>query len=116
MVSEANPKWERHKHPATRAFQAIRIQVNRELEDLQELLAGALDMLRVGGRLVVISFHSLEDRMVKRYMRDLARGEQFPPGVPVRDSALNRRLRLVGKAVRASAEEVAIMRVAEKIS
>ena len=124
VVSEANPKWERHKHPATRAFQAIRIQVNRELEDLQELLAGALDMLRVGGRLVVISFHSLEDRMVKRYMRDLARGEQFPPGVPVRDSALNRRLRLVGKAVRASAEEVAvnvrsrsaIMRVAEKIS
>ena len=124
VVSEANPKWERHKHPATRAFQASRLQVNRDLEDLQELLAGAVDLLRVGGRLVVISFHSLEDRMVKRYMRDLARGEQFPPGVPVRDSALNRRLRLVGKAVRASAEEVAvnvrsrsaIMRVAEKIS
>ncbi len=124
IVSEANPKWERHKHPATRAFQAIRIQVNRELEDLQELLAGALDMLRVGGRLVVISFHSLEDRIVKRYMRDLARGEQLPRGVPVRDAALNKRLRLVGKAVRASAEEVAvnvrsrsaIMRVAEKIS
>ena len=124
MVSEANPKWEKHKHPATRAFQAIRIKVNSELEDLQELLAAALDMLRVGGRLVVISFHSLEDRMVKRYMRDMARGEQFPMGVPVRDSALNRRMRLVGKAVRASDEEVAgnvrsrsaIMRVAEKIS
>ena len=124
VVSAANPKWEKHKHPATRAFQAIRIQVNRELDDLKELLAAALDMLRVGGRLVVISFHSLEDRMVKRYMRDMARGEQFPMGVPVRDSALNRRMRLVGKAVRASDDEVAgnvrsrsaIMRVAEKIS
>jgi 16S rRNA (cytosine1402-N4)-methyltransferase len=124
VVSEANPKWEKHKHPATRAFQAIRIKVNSELEDLRELLAAALDMLHVGGRLVVISFHSLEDRLVKRYMRDMARGEQFPMGVPVRDSALNRRMRLVGKAVRASDEEVAgnvrsrsaIMRVAEKIS
>jgi 16S rRNA (cytosine1402-N4)-methyltransferase len=124
VVSEANPKWEKHKHPATRAFQAIRIKVNRELVDLQALLAAALDMLRVGGRLVVISFHSLEDRLVKRYMRDMARGEQFPMGVPVLDSAHNRRMRLVGKAVRASDEEVAdnvrarsaIMRVAEKIS
>jgi 16S rRNA (cytosine1402-N4)-methyltransferase len=124
VVSEANPKWERHKHPATRSFQAIRIKVNRELEDLQELLAGALDILRVGGRLVVISFHSLEDRMVKRYMRDMARGEAIPAGVPVPDSALNRRMRLVGKAVKASGGEVAdntrarsaIMRVAEKIS
>jgi 16S rRNA (cytosine1402-N4)-methyltransferase len=124
IVSEANPKWERHKHPATRAFQAIRIKVNRELVDLEELLAAALDMLRIGGRLVVISFHSLEDRLVKRYMRDMARGEQFPPGVPVIDSALNRRMKLIGRAARASDEEVAakvrsrsaIMRVAEKIS
>ena len=124
VVSEANPKWERHKHPATRAFQAIRIKVNRELVDLEELLAAALDMLRIGGRLVVISFHSLEDRLVKRYMRDMARGEKFPPGVPVIDSALDRRMKLVGRAVRASDEEVAanvrsrsaIMRVAEKIS
>lgn len=123
VVSEANPRWEKHKHPATRAFQAIRIKVNSELTDLQALLAAALDLLRVGGRLVVISFHSLEDRLVKRYMRDMARGDQFPMGVPVPDSALNRRMRLVGKAVRASAEEVAgnvrsrsaIMRVAEKI-
>ncbi len=124
VVSEAHPRWEKHKHPATRSFQAIRIKVNRELEDLQEFLAIAIDMLRVGGRLVVISFHSLEDRLVKRYMRDLARGDSLPAGVPVVDSARNRRLRLVGKAVRASDEEVAgnvrarsaIMRVAEKIS
>lgn len=124
VVSEANPRWEKHKHPATRSFQAIRIKVNRELEDLRELLAGALDMLKLGGRLVVISFHSLEDRMVKRYMRDMSRGEQIPMGVPVTESALNRRMKLLGKAVKASADEVdgnvrsrsAIMRVAEKIA
>ena len=124
VVSAANPRWEKHKHPATRAFQAIRIKVNRELDDLQDLLAVAIELLRVGGRLVVISFHSLEDRMVKRYMRDMCRGESLPAGVPVRDSDLNRRMKLVGKAVRASAGEVAenvrarsaIMRVAEKIS
>ena len=123
VVSEANPRWEKHKHPATRAFQAIRIKVNRELEDLRELLSASLDMLRLGGRLVVISFHSLEDRMVKRFMRDMARGEDIPHGVPIRDSALNRRMKVVGKAVRPSAAEVAdnprarsaIMRVAEKI-
>ena len=124
IVSEANPRWEKHKHPATRAFQAIRIQVNGELTDLAALLDGALDMLCIGGRLVVISFHSLEDRLVKRYMRDLARGDALPPGVPVRDAALNRRLRLVGKAVRAGEAEVAanprarsaIMRIAEKVA
>lgn len=123
IVSAANPRWEKHKHPATRAFQGIRIFINRELDDLQDLLAVALDLLASGGRLVVISFHSLEDRMVKRYMRDMARGEQLPAGVPVRDETLNRRMKLVGKAVRASADEVAgnvrarsaIMRVAEKL-
>ncbi len=124
IVSEANPRWEKHKNPATRAFQGIRIHINRELEDLAELLAQALSLLQVGGRLVVISFHSLEDRLVKRYMRDMARGDAVPAGVPLRDSALNRRMRLLGKAVRASAPEVAanprarsaIMRVAEKIN
>jgi len=124
VVSAAHPRWEKHKHPATRSFQAIRIKVNRELDDLQEFLSVALDMLRIGGRLVVISFHSLEDRMVKRYMRDMARGDSLPRGVPVTESALNRRMRLLGRAVRASAEEVAgnvrarsaVMRVAERIS
>ena len=124
LVSEAHPRWEKHKHPATRSFQAIRIKVNRELEDLQAFLSVALDILRVGGRLVVISFHSLEDRLVKRYMRDMARGDSLPRGVPVTDSQLNRRMRLVGRSVKASAEEVAgnvrarsaVMRIAEKIN
>jgi len=123
VVSAAHPRWEKHKHPATRAFQAIRIKVNSELDDLQEFLSLALDMLRVGGRLVVISFHSLEDRRIKRYMRDKARGDDLPRGVPVTEGALNKRMRLVGRAVRASEAEVqanvrarsAVMRVAEKI-
>jgi 16S rRNA (cytosine1402-N4)-methyltransferase len=123
IVKEANPKWEKHKHPATRSFQAIRIHINRELDDLGDLLAVAIDLLRVGGRLVVISFHSLEDRIVKRYMRDMARGEKIPRGVPMRDSDLNRRMKVVGKAVKAGVDEVsgnvrarsAVMRVAEKI-
>jgi 16S rRNA (cytosine1402-N4)-methyltransferase len=122
VVSEANPRWEKHKHPATRAFQAIRIKVNSELDDLRALLDCALDLLRIGGRLVVMSFHSLEDRMVKRYMRDMARGESYPPGVPVPESALNKRMKVIGRAVKAGADEVAgnvrarsaIMRVAEK--
>lgn len=124
IVSEANPRWEKHKHPATRSFQAIRIKINSELQDLQELLGLALDVLRVGGRLVVISFHSLEDRIVKRYMRDMARGQAVPRGVPVPESAMNKRMKLVGKVVKASAEEVernvrarsAVMRVAQKIA
>ncbi|MFN2287279.1 MAG: 16S rRNA (cytosine(1402)-N(4))-methyltransferase RsmH [Chromatocurvus sp.] len=124
IVSAANPRWEKHKHPATRSFQAIRLWINRELDDLRLLLDSALDLLAVGGRLVVISFHSLEDRIVKRYMRDQARGAPLPRGLPVPDSDRVRPLRLVGKAVRASDEEVAvnprsrsaIMRTAEKVA
>lgn len=124
IVSEAHPRWEKHKHPATRSFQAIRIRVNRELDDLAELLSLALSVLAVGGRLVVISFHSLEDRLVKRHLRDMSRGPQLPRDLPVRDIDVGVPMRLLGKAVRASDQEVAgnprsrsaIMRCAEKLA
>lgn len=123
IIAEANPSWEKGKHPATRAFQAIRIQVNNELGDLESFLDQALEVLKPGGRLVVISFHSLEDRLVKRFIRDHERGKDVPAGLPLMESQLNRRLKSIGKAIRAGVDEVsdnvrarsAIMRIAEKI-
>ena len=122
IIAEANPKWEPNKHPATRAFQAIRIFINRELEDLELALSSMVNKLVIGGRLVVISFHSLEDRIVKRFMRDQARGIQLPRHVPVVDSDAGKTLNLIGKAIKPSDEEVArnprsrsaVMRVAER--
>ena len=122
IVSRANPKWERDKHPATRSFQAIRIFVNRELDELRQALERTLSVLAPGGRLAVISFHSLEDRIVKRYLREQSRGDDFPPGLPVTSDRLRPRLRLVGKALRPSPAELednprarsAVLRVAER--
>ena len=124
LVAEANPAWEKHKHPATRAFQAIRIAVNNELKDLEIFLDKAVDRLEVGGRLVVISFHSLEDRMVKQFMRRESRGEAPPSYIPVRDNTIKRRLKIVGKAIKAGDEELssnqrarsAVMRVAQRLA
>jgi len=123
VVSAANPRWEKHKHPATRVFQAIRIYINRELDELRQVLAASLSCLMPGGRLVVISFHSLEDRIVKRFMRDQSRGIELPRGVPVTDSERGQTLKLLGKAQKPSAEEIAVnprarsavMRVAERL-
>lgn len=123
VVSAANPRWEKHKHPATRVFQAIRIHINRELDELQQVLAASLSRLMPGGRLVVISFHSLEDRIVKRFMRDQSRGIELPRSVPVTDSERGQTLKLLGKAQKPSAEEIAVnprarsavMRVAERL-
>lgn len=122
IISAANPAWEKGKHPATRAFQGIRIFINRELDDLRAFLTQVLDLLRVGGRLVVISFHSLEDRIVKRFIRDHER-PVLPRGAPIFERDIERRMRSVGKATRPTPGEVdrnprarsAVMRVAEKL-
>jgi len=110
--------------PATRTFQALRIFLNQELEELSLALASALDLLKAGGRLAVISFHSLEDRIVKRFMRDNAQPSPVPRGLALPESRrLPPKLRLIGKPVRPSAAEIAansrsrsaILRVAERL-
>ena len=124
ILSTAHPAWERGKHPATKAFQAIRIFINRELADLEALLEQIIDCLRVGGRLVIISFHSLEDRRVKRFIRDQEQGIKLPKHLPVRDAERGIRLNKIGKAVKPTNSEIdsnprarsAVMRVAERVA
>jgi 16S rRNA (cytosine1402-N4)-methyltransferase len=123
IVAQAVRTREPGKNPATRTFQAIRIHLNRELEEVAEVLPQCVAHLNPGGRLVVISFHSLEDRLVKRFMRGMAEGEKLPHKLPVRAAELRQgELALVGRAVRASEREIAanprarsaVMRVAER--
>lgn len=125
IVTDAIPKrYQVLKNPATRTFQAIRIFINRELEDLEQFLKDVISRLSVGGRIVVISFHSLEDRIVKRFFKKIC-SIDVPDRLPVRASELPKSMyRMVGRAVRASSSEVsrnirsrsAIMRVAERVT
>lgn len=123
LVTEAMPLRERHKHPATRTFQAIRIEINQELVQISTALQQASSALTTGGRLVVIAFHSLEDRLVKRYLKAES-GRKFDPGkLPIKQADIPKgQLKIIGKAIKASEQEIssnprarsAIMRVAEK--
>ncbi len=123
LVEAAIPRKERHKHPATRTFQALRIAVNGELEELERFLGGVYDCLAPGGRLVVISFHSLEDRMVKQFIRRAGGVRDLPKDVPIIPEGLRPTMRAIGKAQRADEDEIAVnprarsavLRVAERL-
>jgi len=123
IVKAVVPSRGQRKNPATKTFQAIRIFVNKELEQLQKALADSLDLLRPGGRLCVISFHSLEDRLVKRFIRDAAQEPAQFRGLPNIPEEFHPRLKSIGKVVRASEQEIAAnvrarsarLRVAERL-
>lgn len=109
-------------HPATKTFQALRIFINRELDEIKEVLPQAVDVLCPGGRLAAISFHSLEDRIVKRFMRDQSTPKAYPPELPIMPDSSDVQLKLIGKKVRATKEEIdqnprarsATLRIAER--
>ncbi|AKD38568.1 16S rRNA m(4)C1402 methyltransferase [Pasteurella multocida subsp. multocida OH4807] len=125
LVTSTIPFKDKHKHPATRTFQAIRIFINSELEELESVLQSALTVLAEKGRLSIISFHSLEDRMVKHFMRKQSKGESLPKGLPLREDQIQKTqtLKTIGKAIMPSEQEQAlnprsrsaVLRVAEKI-
>ena len=123
IVKRVVPSLDKNKHPATRVFQAIRIHINRELDELSNCLEQLISLMNAGGRIVVISFHSLEDRIVKNFFKRKAQGEYFPRKFPIKDAEIKRTLRVLGKPLKASTQEVfnnrrsrsATMRVAEKM-
>lgn len=124
LIEDAVPVREKHKHPATRTFQAIRIEINSELDELKVVLQQSARVLKPGGRLVVISFHSLEDRIVKRFIRDESGAKYNPGKLPIKEADIAKGiLKKVGKPLKAGAQEIrqnprarsAVMRVAERI-
>ena len=123
IVSSVYPAHLSKKHPATRTFQAIRIYINRELDELKETLAMIPDVLAPGGRLSAISFHSLEDRLVKRFIQRESTAEMLAHDLPVRDLHANARMKKIGPLIRPTAEEIvqnvrsrsARLRIAERV-
>jgi 16S rRNA (cytosine1402-N4)-methyltransferase len=126
IIKDCVPAGKEKKHPATRSFQAIRMRINHELENVELVLADIFDVLKIGGRLLVISFHSLEDRLVKRFFKQQSTAPSIPRGLPVRESELSVsiRLRTIGKAIKAGVQELsqnprsrsAVLRIAERVS
>ena len=126
LIKKTAPQREIKKHPATRSFQAIRMYINSELEQIEKALAASLDVLKPGGRLVVISFHSLEDRLVKQFMKKHSQGRQVPRGLPISEAELQKgkKLSLVGRKTKPSKQEVSenvrsrssVLRVAERLA
>lgn len=124
LIEDSVPFKDKYKHPATRTFQALRIEINQELEQIKTALQQALDVLAPGGRLVVIAFHSLEDRIVKRFIRNESGHKHNPGKLPIKEQDIAKgQLKKVGKSIRAQQQELqanprarsAIMRIAEKI-
>jgi len=124
LIEDAVPIREKHKHPATRTFQAIRIEINSELDELKDVLQQSARVLAPGGRLVVISFHSLEDRIVKRFIRDESGAKYNPGKLPIKEVDIAKGiLKKVSKALKADTQEIrqnprarsAVMRVAERV-
>ena len=126
LIKKTAPQREIKKHPATRSFQAIRMYINSELEQIEKALAASLEVLKPGGRLVVISFHSLEDRLVKQFMKKHSQGKQVPRGLPISEAELQKgkKLSLVGRKTKPSKQEVSenvrarssVLRVAERLA
>src|SRR5205085_2081488 len=102
------PAWQHGKHPATQSFQAIRIALNKELVDLEIGLTQSIDALSVGGRLLVISFHSLEDRIVKQFMQHQERGETHPANLPIKAASISKRFKRIDRAIKPSSTEIAV--------
>jgi 16S rRNA (cytosine1402-N4)-methyltransferase len=125
LIKTTAPQREIKKHPATRSFQAIRMYINSELEQIEKALVASLDVLAEGGRLVVISFHSLEDRLVKQFMKKHSQGKKVPRGLPISEEELNKgkKFALVGRRLKPSPMEVeenvrsrsSVLRVAERL-
>ena len=128
LISDAAPKsFKEKKHPATRSFQAFRIYINSELEEIETALKGAASILAPEGRLSVISFHSLEDRMVKRFIRKESKGPEVPHGIPMTEAQIkalgSANLKPIGKAIKPSKQEIdvntrsrsSVLRIAEKL-
>ncbi len=125
LIKKTAPQREIKKHPATRSFQAIRMYINSELDQIEKALASSLDVLKTDGRLAVISFHSLEDRLVKQFMKKHSQGRQVPRGMPISEAELQKgkKLNLVGRKTKPSKDEVtrnvrsrsSVLRVAQRL-